>query len=156
MSNNNPKPTLFWWIMITVSAAFLVIMVALTVRSIAKVLREPVPPPPVVALTDTPDHDQAHDHAHAEIKTPSVAVLAPLFPEAAAAPQPQPQSQQKPHKNNITTNFEQSIRAEQERKQSYQILREQAQAHPGQLGTLTEEEIQKLEKEGETGDRGYP
>jgi hypothetical protein len=141
MSNNNSKPKLLWWIIITVAAGCIVFMVISTVRSITKVLREPASPPPVMALTDTPDHDHAHNHA--EIKTPGVAV-------------PAPQQQRKPHKNNITTNFEQSIRAEQERKQSYQILREQAQANPGQLGTLTEEEIRKLEKDGETGDSGYP
>lgn len=151
MNNENSKPTLFWWIAMTVAVGFLVFMVAFMVRSIAKVLREPVSPPPVMALTDTPDHDHAHNPT--EIEMTSVAVPAPLFPEAAAAPQPQ---KQKPYKNNITTNFEQSIRAEQDRKHSYQLLREQAKAHPGQLGTLTEKEIQKLEKEGVTGDSGYP
>lgn len=136
MNNKESKTTLFWWISMTVAVGFLVFMVAFMVRSIANILREPAPPPlTVVAPTETPSQPE------------------PPFPEAAAAPQPQ---KQQPHKNNITINFEQNIRAEQERKQSYQFLREQAKAHPGQLGTLTEKEIQKLEKEEVTGDSGYP
>ena len=137
MSNPNSKPTLGWWIMITVSAGCLVLLVASTVRSIANILREPVLSPLIVAAPAT---------------TPMVTPPEPAtpLPVAAAAPPPP-----KLH-NNITPDFEQSVRAEQERKQSYQILREQAKAHPGQFGTLTEKEIQKLEKEGITGDSGYP
>lgn len=136
MSSNNSKPTLFWWISLTVAAFFLVFMAVFTVRSIANIFRAPAPPPsavvaPVEALPEP----------------------APAYQEEAAPPQTQ---KQKAQSENIADSFEQSIRAEQERKQSYQILREQSQAHPGQLGTLTEAEIQKLEKEGETGDSGYP
>jgi len=128
---------MLWWILITVTAGCIVFMVMFTVRSIANILREPAS---IVAPAATPMEIQSEP-----ARQPSLQVV-------TAAPQ----QQRKPHKNNITPDFEQSIRAEQERKQSYQILREQAQANPGQLGTLTETEIRKLEKEGVTGDSGYP
>jgi hypothetical protein len=150
MSNNKSKSPLLRRVTLTVAAGCIVCMAISTARSIAKILREPVPPPPVMAPPDTPAQDLVRNQAG--MQTPGAAAPAPLFPEATAAP---PQ-QRKPSKKNTTPDFEQIIQAEQERKQSYQILREQAQANPGQLGALTEDAIRKLEKDGETGDSGYP
>lgn len=150
--NNTRQPTkLLWWILMIAGAGCLVFMAGATVRSIANILRAPAIPPPILAAADTPD--QEAEHKHAEIKPLNAAVSGPLIPQAAAAPAPKAR---KPPKNNITANFEQMLRIEQEKKQVYQSLREQARANPGQPGTLTEEDIRKLEKEGETGDRGFP
>ena len=136
MSNKESKPNLFWWITMAMSAGCLVLILAFTARSISNALREPVLSPlPMVASAITPME------THSE--------SAPTSPEAAVVPR-------LPKSHDITPDFEQIIRAEQERKQSYRLLREQAKAHPGQLGTLTEKEIQKLEKEGVTGDSGFP
>ena len=74
---------------------------------------------------------------------------APTSPEAAVVPR-------LPKSHDIMPSFEQRVQAEQDRKRSYELLREQAKANPDQLGTLSENEIQKLEKEGVTGDSGYP
>ncbi|MCX6993167.1 MAG: hypothetical protein NT011_08510 [Kiritimatiellaeota bacterium] len=136
MSNEESKPNLFWWITIAMAAGCLVLMLAFTARSISNALRKPVlSPPPVVAPAITPLE------VHSE--------PAPTSPEAAAVPR-------LPKSHNIMPNFEQRVQAEQDRKRSYELLREQAKVHPGQLGTLTEKEIRKLEKEGETGDSGFP
>lgn len=136
MSNEESKPNLFWWITMAISAGCLVFMLTFTARSISSALREPVlSPSPIVAPAIMP--------MEAYFKP------APTSPEAAVVPR-------RPKLHDIMPDFEQSVRAEQERKQSYQFLREQAKAHPGQLGTLTEKEIQKLEKERETGDNGFP
>lgn len=151
MSNAHPKPSLLWWIMITAAGGGVVFILIVTVRSIANVLREPSLPPPVIASADFPEDEPASQAAAAQ--PPAIIVSAPRSPQPAAAP-PQPAAQ--PRRSDPSTDFKQMIRNEQEKQQIYQALREQARANPGQLGTLSEAEIQKLEQAGETGDRGFP
>ena len=132
MNNQKSTPLPMGWIMMTVAAGLLVLMAALTTRSMVNALHK----------ADT-------------------SIIPTVIPEAtpveSATPVPNMSATSQPPKSRATHfDFEQIRRDEQEQKRSYQLLREQAKAHPGELGTLTEEEISKMEKEGITGDNTYP